>query len=97
MINNSLTHLLQLLETNDYLIFQDSMECSIFSDILDLLVWEFLPRKWDITRHLVGLTKIRRFSTLLMFTTEKDRANVRKLISECPSEMQELLKPKYDV
>ncbi|ODM99845.1 RNA polymerase II-associated protein 3 [Orchesella cincta] len=88
---------LNQLETNDYLMFQDSMEYSILSDILDLLVWEFLPRKWDVVNHLVGLTKIRRFSTLLMFMTEKDRANVRKLISECPSEIQELLKPKYEV
>ncbi len=83
------------MEANDYLLFHDSMEYNILSDILDLLVWEFLPRKWDIIRHLVGLTKIRRFSTLLMFTTEKDRANIRKLISECPPEMQEILKPKY--
>ncbi len=85
------------MEANDYLIFQDSMEYTILSDILDLLVWEFLPRKWEITHHLVGLAKIRRFSTLLMFTTEKDRANIRKLISECGEEMQEILKPKYEV
>lgn len=85
------------MDANDYLLFQNSMEYSILSDILDLLVWEFTPRKWDILKHLVGLTKIRRFTTLLMFMTEKDRANIRKLLSECPSEMQELLKPKYEI
>jgi hypothetical protein len=75
--------------------FQDSMEYSVLSDILDLLVWEFLPRGWDIISHLKGLLKVRRISTLLMFMTEKDRANARKLISECPEDVQGTLKQQY--
>jgi len=85
----------QQMDEHDYLIFQDAMEYSVLSDILDLLVWEFLPRKWDFITHLHGLLKVRRIGTLLCFMTEKDRANARKLISECPEDIQPYLKQQF--
>lgn len=85
------------MKADDYLIFEDTMESSVLSDILDTLVWEFIPRKWDFTENLEGLTKVRRLKTLIMFLTEKDRANARKLISLCPKkELQDFCLANYN-
>jgi len=81
----------------DYLIFGSSLEYGCLSEILELLVWEFLPRNWEVLSHLEGLASVRRFSTLTLFLSEKDRANVRKLISECDPSVQGLLLEKYSV
>jgi tetratricopeptide (TPR) repeat protein len=77
---------LNQLQPEDYSIFQDSMDLQVLSEILTILQWEFLPRKWPFTHHLQGLLRVRRLGTLFMLMTEKDRANARNLISRCDSD-----------
>ncbi|CAG7732032.1 unnamed protein product [Allacma fusca] len=77
---------LNQLQPEDYGIFQDSMDLQVLSEILTILQWEFLPRKWPFTHHLEGLLRVRRLGTLFMLMTEKDRANARNLISRCTSD-----------
>lgn len=75
--------------------FGESLEYGRLSEILDLLLWEFLPRGWPILHHLQGLAGVKRFSTLALFMTERDRANARKLISEVHPAAQGPLYGKY--
>lgn len=66
--------------------FGESLEYRRLSEILELLLWEFLPRGWPVQPHLQGLASVRRFSTVALFMSEKDKANARKLISEVSSQ-----------
>lgn len=49
----------------------------MFSDILEILAVEFIKRNDPVRAFLYGLSKVRRFSALLLFMTEEDNASKR--------------------
>lgn len=64
-------------------IFKESLESDIFSNILAVLVTEFIKNRTPVIQYLLGLTKVRRFSALTLFMTKHDKANVSKLLEFC--------------
>jgi len=90
-----LYYILQQLSESDYAMFDDSMDSNTLSQIIDLLVWDFAPKGWDFVSHLQGLSTVRRFETLILFLNERDRANIRKLIHECPVDSRDRLARTY--
>ncbi|XP_076284016.1 RNA polymerase II-associated protein 3-like [Lasioglossum baleicum] len=75
-------------------IFQDSMESDIFSDILEVLRIECIERidtcqlenktrKEFIFSYLEDLSEVKRFRTLIMFMSNKDKTNLKILFDHC--------------
>lgn len=54
-------------------IFKESMESSIFSDILAILKTEFVKRKESIFSYLKDLSDVRRFRALVMFISNSEK------------------------
>ncbi|XP_076656881.1 RNA polymerase II-associated protein spaghetti isoform X2 [Halictus rubicundus] len=64
-------------------IFQDSMESDIFSDILEVLRIEYIKREEFIFSYLEDLSDVKRFRTLIMFMSNKDKENLKILFEHC--------------
>lgn len=80
-------------------IFQDSMESDIFSEILNTLKVEFIPRKEQVYHYIKDLTKVKRFRALIMFISNAEKQDVKVLLEYCknienkpPEEVEELYK-----
>ncbi|XP_015185919.1 PREDICTED: RNA polymerase II-associated protein 3-like isoform X2 [Polistes dominula] len=61
-------------------LFQDSMESDIFSEILDILRTEFIPRKNSVYQYLECLSQIKRFRALVMFINNAEKEGIKTLI-----------------
>ncbi|KAF7271857.1 hypothetical protein GWI33_015334 [Rhynchophorus ferrugineus] len=62
-------------------IFKESLESNIFSNILDVLATYFIQEKEDVFDYMSNLTRVKRFSTLVMFLDSKDKNCLWKLIT----------------
>ncbi|EFA06488.1 RNA polymerase II-associated protein 3 [Tribolium castaneum] len=62
------------------LIFKESLESSVFSEILEVLTKCFIERGDDVFDFLKYFTQIRRFSAIIMFLSVNDKNCLRKLI-----------------
>lgn len=56
-------------------IFKESLESNTFSSVLAVLATEFIKNKTSVIQYLLGLTKVRRFSALILFMTENDKTS----------------------
>ncbi|KAI4486915.1 hypothetical protein M0802_012234 [Mischocyttarus mexicanus] len=61
-------------------IFQDSMESDIFSEVLDILRIEFIPRKDSVYEYLECLSQVKRFRALIMFINNAEKEGIQTLI-----------------
>nr|XP_022902333.1 RNA polymerase II-associated protein 3-like [Onthophagus taurus] len=61
-------------------IFKYNMECAVFGEILEVLNDHFVPNNENYYEYLMGLTKVNRFSALVMFMTSKDTQSLHSLV-----------------
>ncbi|XP_044263335.1 RNA polymerase II-associated protein 3 [Tribolium madens] len=61
------------------LIFKESLESGVFSEILEVLTKCFIEKRDDVFDFLKYFTKIRRFSAIIMFLSDNDKNCLRKL------------------
>lgn len=54
-------------------IFKESLDTKLFSDILETLTHRFIDKSENVYSYLHGLSNVKRFSTLTMFMTSKDK------------------------
>ncbi|XP_076750206.1 RNA polymerase II-associated protein spaghetti [Xylocopa sonorina] len=84
-------------------IFQDSMDSDIFSEILEVLRIEFLKNKDVIFQYLKDLSQVKRFKTLIMFTSKSDKESLKTLFEYCkiveniPEVEVSVLQDKYEI
>ncbi|XP_063983003.1 RNA polymerase II-associated protein 3 isoform X2 [Diachasmimorpha longicaudata] len=64
-------------------LFQDSMEFDIFSEILKVLLTHFVPNKDSVFPYLNHLSEIKRFRTLTMFMSKKEKEDLEELLIYC--------------
>nr|CAD7427844.1 unnamed protein product [Timema monikensis] len=64
-------------------IFQDSLESGVLTDILSTLASEFTSNDSAVYGHLLGLSRVRRFGSSVLFMSPQDKTNVSKLLSYC--------------
>ncbi|XP_047356002.1 RNA polymerase II-associated protein 3 isoform X1 [Vespa velutina] len=77
-------HYLKQLPSNSLpRIFQDSMESDIFSEVLDILRIEFIPRKDSIHQYLKDLSQVKRFRALIMFINNAEKDGIKILLEYC--------------
>lgn len=55
------------------IIFKESLESSVFSEILEVLANCFIEKKEDVFSFLKYFTQIRRFSAIVMFLSDNDK------------------------
>ncbi|XP_017883545.1 RNA polymerase II-associated protein 3 [Ceratina calcarata] len=95
-------YLKQFSETGISDIFQDLMEPNIFSQIIHVLRAEFVERKKPVFYYLKDLSKVKRFNTLIMFASNNDKDNLKRLFEYCktteiPEDEISALKDKYEI
>ncbi|KAI4467224.1 rna polymerase ii-associated protein 3 [Holotrichia oblita] len=65
---------LQRINTTDLkLIFKESLESKVFSEIIDILSENSTENTLNLYDYLLGLTEVKRFSALIMFMSSKDK------------------------
>lgn len=64
-------------------VFQESMESDVFTDILEVLRTQFMPKSELVFDYVENLTRVKRFKTLVMFMSNKDREGLRTLFEYC--------------
>ncbi|GJQ76125.1 putative potential Monad-binding region of RPAP3 [Trypoxylus dichotomus] len=62
------------------LIFKESLETKMFSDILEVLNESCDDSTFDLHSYLVGLTEVKRFGALIMFMSSTDKKNLLGVI-----------------
>ncbi|XP_014488069.1 PREDICTED: RNA polymerase II-associated protein 3 [Dinoponera quadriceps] len=64
-------------------IFKDSLESSIFSDILTILKTEFVNRQEPVFSYLKDLSNVKRFKALVMFISNSEKQDLKFMFSYC--------------
>lgn len=64
-------------------IFKDFMESDIFSDFITVLKEKFIPENLPVFKYLLNLSKVKRFSTLTLFLSTKDKQGKKLNSFEC--------------
>ncbi|XP_063227345.1 RNA polymerase II-associated protein 3-like isoform X2 [Bacillus rossius redtenbacheri] len=84
-------------------LFQDSLESNILSGILTTLANEFTKAGSPVYSYLLGLSNVRRFSTLSLFLSKEEKERIRKLLDyclgrgECSEGEASVLREKYEL
>ncbi|KAI4467211.1 rna polymerase ii-associated protein 3 [Holotrichia oblita] len=74
---------LQRINTTDLkLIFKESLESKVFSEIIDILSENSTENTLNLYDYLLGLTEVKRFSALIMFMSSKNKKNLLGIIDE---------------
>ncbi|XP_012273418.1 RNA polymerase II-associated protein 3 [Orussus abietinus] len=76
-------YLQQIPAGNIHLIFQDSMDSEIFSEIIEILKTEFIKRCKPVFAYLKDLSQLKRFRTLVMFMSHVDKEALTSLFLYC--------------
>ncbi|XP_018909477.2 RNA polymerase II-associated protein 3 [Bemisia tabaci] len=72
------------------IIFGNSLENSVLSEIIAVLQSEFVARNEKISPFLFGLTRVQRFRALVLFLSEADKTVLRDLVSYCQAKQDVL-------
>ncbi|XP_054010521.1 RNA polymerase II-associated protein 3 isoform X1 [Hylaeus anthracinus] len=76
-------YLKQLPRNSLPLIFQNSMESDIFSEILEVLKLEFIKRRESIYPYLKDLSEVKRFRALIMFISNDEKRSLKDFFEYC--------------
>lgn len=61
-------------------IFKDFLESEIFSDFITVLREKFIAENLPVYNYLLHLSKVKRFSTLTLFFSSKDKQGTHEII-----------------
>lgn len=56
-------------------IFKESLECNIFSEIISVLASEFIAVGEPVLEYIEGFSKVRRFGALTLFMSLNDKSS----------------------
>ncbi|TRY74699.1 hypothetical protein TCAL_06407 [Tigriopus californicus] len=74
---------LQLLSAKDYpLIFKQSLEPQVFTEILEAL----MQVQIGVGNHLLGLSQVPRITALVMFLSEQEKSNITQLVEKAKND-----------
>jgi hypothetical protein len=80
--------------SKDYaVVFKQSMEAAIFTDIVELLESDDFSDNVELSGHLVGLARVPRISALAMFLAADEKTKLRCLVERVFSQNPGLPQP----